>query len=115
MSKLAWISFLALTVVGCGKKVLVPEKTIVAAYIDLEKAYGNGKTVVSTLIDVLPSDRKALAKKEFEEVLKLLDKFNDNLDPEWAVVTLGGNLRELGENKRYPERIIAVAIKVNAG
>ena len=115
MSKLAWISFLTLTVVGCGKKVLVPEKTIVAAYIDLEKAYGNGKTVASTLIDALPSDRKSVTKKDFEAVLKLLDKFNDNLYPEWAVVTLGGNLREIDENKRYPEKIIAVAVKVNAG
>ena len=115
MSKLAWISFLALTVAGCGKKVLVPEKTIVAAYIDLEKAYDNGKTVASTLIDALPSDQKSLAKKDFEAVLKLLDKFNDNLYPEWAVVTLGGNLREIDENKRYPEKIIAVAVKVNAG
>ena len=114
MLKLTCLTVLALTVAGCGRKVLVPEKTVVAAYIDLEKAYHNGKSVANTLIDALPSDERDRAKKDYEETLKIIDKFKDNLDPEWAVITFGGNLKELAENQRHPEKIIAVAIKVNA-
>ena len=114
MLKLMCLTLLALTVAGCGKKVLVPEKTVVAAYIDLEKTYDNGKSVADTLIDALPSDERSMAKKGYEEALKIIDKFRDNLDPEWAVITFGGNLTELAENKNHPERIIAVAIKINA-
>ena len=112
--KLACLSFLALTVMGCGKKVLVPEKTVVAAYIDLEKAYDNGKSVASTLIDALPSDERAKTKEKFEEELKKIDKIKDTLKPEWAVVTFGGTLEKLAEVKRRPEDHVAVAIKVNA-
>ena len=112
--KLTCLTVLVLIVAGCGKKVLVPEKTVVAAFIDLEKAYDNGKSVVSTLIDALPSDERSRAKKEYEEALKIIDKFKDNLDPEWAVVAIGGNLKDLAENQHRPEKLIAVAIKVNA-
>ena len=113
--KMLCLSFLALTVAGCGKKVLVPEKTVMAAYIDLEKAYDNGKSVVSALINGLPPDKRPLAKERFQEALERIDKFKNALDPEWAVVTFGGNLKELAENTRHPENLIAVAIKVNAG
>ena len=107
----------AFTVAECREKtaaVHVPEKTIVAAYIDLEKAYDNGKSVASTLIDALPFDERFRAKKEYAEALKAIDKFKDNLAPEWAVVTFGGDMRDFDENSRHPERLITAVIKVNA-
>ena len=107
----------AFTVAECREKtdaVQVPDTTIVAAFIDLQKAYDNGKSVASTLIDALPSNDRSRAKKQYEEALTVIDKFNDALDPEWAVVTFGGSLREIAENKHRPEELVAVVLKVNA-
>ena len=112
--KLVSLSLLALTVVGCGKKAIVPEKTVAAAYIDFEKAYDNGKDFANTIIGALPSEAKSQARSEYEEALKKIDKFKDDLNTEWAVVAFGGDLKSLSES-RNPENNIAVAIKVKAG
>ncbi len=109
--KLLCLSILALVAAGCGKKVLVPEKTIVAAYIDFEKAYDKGKSVAETLLDAMPSSEKKEARKEYDEAVKMIDKIKDKLDVEWAVVAFGGDLKSLA---RHPENNIAVAIKVSA-
>ena len=110
MLKLVCLSLLALTVAGCGKKVLVPEKTIVAAYVDLEKTYDNGKSVAETLLDALPSKEKDAAKSAYEEALKKIDKFKEKVDVEWAVISFGGDLKSLA---RHPENNVAVVIKVS--
>ncbi len=77
--KLVCLLFLALTVVGCGKKAIVPENTIVAAYIDIERAHGNGKDIASTIIGALFADEQSQAKSEYEEVLKKIDNLKDSL------------------------------------
>ena len=111
--KLVCLSLLAFTVVGCGKKVIVPEKTIAAVYIDVEKLYDNGKGVANTIIDALPADAKAEAKRGYEEALKEIDKVKDAVKAEWAIVTFGGDLKSLAESKEPVENIAAV-IKVKA-
>lgn len=113
--KLACLFLLALTAAGCGKKILIPEKTVVAAYIDLEKAYVNGKSCAKTIIDALPSDESKAARKEYEEALKKIDKIVDNLNAEWAVVTFGGNLKNLAHSSDLEAaNNLAVAVKVDA-
>lgn len=113
--KLVCLSLLALTAAGCGKKVLIPEKTITAAYIDLEKAYKNGKGFANTLIDALPSEDRKLAKKKYDESLKIIDKIFDNLNAEWAVVTFGGDLKGLARAGMLGmSDACAIAAKVDA-
>lgn len=109
--KLAGISLLALISTGCGRKILVPEKTIVAAYVDLEKTYDNGKKFSTAIIHALPDGDKSLAQKGYEEALKTIDKFRDNLKTEWAVIAFGGDFKSLA---RDPQENLAVAIRVDA-
>ncbi len=113
--KLTCLSLLALTATGCGKKVFVPEKTLAAAYVDLEKAYKNGTSFANTLIDALPSEERKRAKKDYDEGLKKIDKILDNLNAEWAVVTFGGDLKSLARAGVFGlPGMCAVAVKVDA-
>ena len=109
--KLACLAACALAIAGCGKRGQVPEKTVVAAYVDLEKAYDNGKELAGTLVDALPSDARGEAKKGMEEALKEIDKYKDLLRPEWMVVAYGGDLKSLVDSQRD---CIAVAVRVKA-
>ncbi len=109
--QLACIALLALAVAGCGKKGLVPETTVLAAYVDLEQTYLNGKDLAQALVDALPSDRRTLALKGFEDAFKEIDKYRDALNPEWAVVAYGGDVKSITapSNKN-----IAIAVRVEA-
>ena len=113
MLKLACLLFLALTVVGCGKKAIVPENTIVAAYIDIERAHENGKDIASTIIGALFADEQSQAKSEYEEVLKKIDNLKDSLNMEWAIVALGGEPKSLTDTYEMRKKI-AVAVKLKA-
>ena len=115
MFKLACLLLLALAVAGCGKKVSVPEKTIIAAYIDIEKAYLNGKSCAQTIIDALPSAEREKAKKKFDKDMQKIEKAVEELSAEWAVVTFGGNLKKLTRSSiGDAEEDFAVAVKVDA-
>lgn len=112
--KLTCFALLSLIAVGCGKKGIVPEKTVVAAYVDLEKAYENGKSVVKAVINALPSDcDRAKTVKEYEQGLKWLDKYYDSLNPKWAVIALGGNLARFANSRRLADHV-AFAFRVDA-
>lgn len=113
MLKLACLLFLALTVVGCGKRAIVPENTIAAAYIDIEKAYENGKDIASTLIGALFADERSQAVSEYVEVFKKIDTLKDPLKMEWAIVALGGDPKSLTDAHEMRKKI-AVAIKIKA-
>ena len=52
--RFACLAVLALTVAGCGRKPQVPENTVAAAYVDLEKAYENGKLLARSVINEFP-------------------------------------------------------------
>ncbi len=110
--RLTFLALLSLTFTGCGKKVPVPEKTVVAAYIDLVKAYENGKSLADAFIDALPEDDRRKAKIRFEKALKAIDTAKDALNPEWAVIAFGGTFKTLGSNQADS---LAIAMKVNTG
>ncbi len=116
MLKLAGLAALAFTVAGCGKgankDVLVPKGTLVAAYIDVGKAYDNGKEYVSDVIDELPDNMRKEVKKGFKEGLGKFDEIKDALTPEWAVIAFGGTLKHLSD---APDECWSMAIKIDAG
>lgn len=109
--KLSCLALLAITVVGCGKKAQVPEKTIAAAYIDIEKTYANGKDLCEVFIDALPKEFREDAKKEYEAAIKKIDENKKLLNPQWAVAAVGGTLKELATAK--DNGCLAVAVKVS--
>ena len=92
--KLSCLALLAISVVGCGKKAQVPEKTIAAAYVDIEKAYANGKDLCEVFIDALPK----------------IDENKKLLNPQWAVAAVGGTLKELAS---AGGETLAVAVRVS--
>ena len=108
--KLSSLALLAITVVGCGKKAQVPEKTVAAAYVDIEKAYENGKDLCEVFIDALPKEMKEGAKKEYEEVIKKIDENKKLLNPQWAVASVGGTFKELAS---AGGNCLAVAVRVS--
>ncbi len=109
--KLACLAAFALVIAGCGKRGQVPEKTVVAAYVDLEKAYDNGKELAGTLISALPADVRDEAKKGMEEAIQEVDKYKDMLRPEWMVIAYGGDFKSLVDSQKD---CIAVAVRVKA-
>ena len=112
--KLACLAALSLVAVGCGKKGIVPETTLVAAYVDLEKAYDNGKTVIKAIINALPSDdERSAADSAYEQGLKWIDVYKDALKPRWAVIAYGGDFTSLGSSQKFSDHV-AFAFKVDA-
>ena len=109
--KLACLAAFALVIAGCGKRGQVPEKTVVAAYVDLEKAYDNGKELAGTLISALPADVRNEAKKGMEEAIQEVDKYKDMLRPEWMVIAYGGDFKSLVDSQKD---CIAVVVRVKA-
>ena len=108
--KLSCLALLAISVVGCGKKAQVPEKTVAAAYVDIEKAYANGKDLCEVFIDALPKEMREGAKKEYEGVIKTIDENKKLLNPQWAVAAVGGTIKEL---VKAGGETLAVAVKVS--
>ena len=108
--RLACLAVLALTVVGCGMKPQVPERTIVAAYVDLEKAYENGTLLAQSIINQLPDSTRSDAAKEYESILASIDKYKDALKPKWMIVAFGGTLKDLS---RAPSENLAIAIRID--
>ena len=112
--QLICLAILALAVAGCGKRGQVPETTVLAAYVDLEKTYENGKDLAQAILDALPADRRPPALKVFEEAFKEIDKYKDALHPEWAVVAYGGDIKSVTapSNKNIA---IAVGVETDEG
>ncbi len=108
--KLSCLALLAISVVGCGKKAQVPEKTVAAAYVDIEKAYANGKDLCEVFIDALPKEMREGAKKEYEGVIKTIDENKKLLNPQWAVAAVGGTIKEL---VKAGGETLAVTVKVS--
>ena len=108
--KLSCLALLAISVVGCGKKAQVPEKTIAAAYVDIEKAYANGKDLCEVFIDALPKEMREGAKKEYEGAIKQIDENKKLLNPQWAVAAIGGTFKELAN---AGGETLAVAVRVS--
>ena len=109
--KLSCLALLAISIVGCGKKAQVPDTTLAAGYVDIEKTYANGKDICEVIIDALPKEFQEDAKKGFEEGVKMVDEHKKLLNPQWAVVAFGGTLRELAKAKDGEN--VAVAVKVS--
>ena len=109
--KLACLAAFALVIAGCGKRGQVPEKTVIAAYVDLEKMYDNGKELAEALIASLPVDARDEAKKGMEEAIKEIDKYKDMLRPEWMVVACGGDFKSLVNSQ---QDCFAVVVRVKA-
>lgn len=112
--KLACLAALSLVAAGCGKKGIVPETTLVAAYVDLEKAYDNGKTVIKAIINALPSDdERSAADGAYEQGLKWIDAYKDALKPQWAVIAFGGDFTSLGSSQKISDHV-AFAFRVDS-
>ncbi len=111
--KLVCLSLLALIAAGCGKNgdAVVPENTILAAYIDYEKAYKDGKELAEEVIGSLPSKTRDTAEKEFKKAIKEADEVYDQLKPKWAVLAFGGTLKNLSKG---PEACVSFAAKIDA-
>ena len=111
----ACLAILALIVVGCGKKPQVPENTVAAAYVDLEKTYENGKLLISSIINEIPANSnsvvRSVVRKEYDKVFETIDEYRGALKPKWAVIAFGGALKPLAHS---PSENIAIAIRVDA-
>lgn len=109
------LAALVMAVAGCGgqknSEAVVPENTVVAAYIDIERAYDDGKSLAKDIIQELPSAKRADAKKRYEEAVKKFDEIKDPLNPEWAVITFGGSIKTLSKD---PDKCFAFAVRINA-
>jgi len=108
--RLTCFAILLLTFAGCGKKAQVPEKTIAAAYVDLEKTYEYGTYFSRVIINDLPNPSRTKAVNDLEQVLKTIDRYKDYLNPKWAVVAFGGTLSDLS---RPPSENTAVVIAID--
>lgn len=113
--KFASLTILALIVAGCGRKPQVPKNTVAAAYVDLEKAYQNGKLLISSVINEFPASSNSVVRsevrKEYDKVFKAIDEYKEALKPKWAVVAFGSAHNTLSHP---PSENIAIAIKVDA-
>ena len=109
--RLTCLAILALIVAGCGRKPQVPGNTIAAAYVDLEKAYQNGKLLISSIINEFPVSSNSVVRKEYDKVFKVIDEYRGTLKPKWAVIAFGGALKTLSHP---PSENIAIAVKVDA-
>lgn len=92
MKKFVWgvaLAAVALVLTGCGGKPKIPENTVAACYIDLEKCVDNGKDIAELIIDNLPKSLKGLAEEQFEDFLKTYKEEIKPYDLEWATVTVG--------------------------
>ena len=109
------LAVLALIVAGCGRKPQVPENTVAAAYVDLEKTYENGKLLISSIINEFPTSSnsvvRSVVRKECDKVFETIDEYRGALKPKWAVVAFGGALKPLSHP---PSEDIAIAIRVDA-
>ena len=109
------LAVLALIVAGCGRKPQVPENTVAAAYVDLEKTYENGKLLISSIINEFPASSNSVVRnvlrKEYDKVFKAIDEYREVLKPKWAVIAFGGALKALSHS---PSENIAIAIRVDA-
>ncbi len=109
------LAALVLAVAGCGgqknSEAVVPENTVVAAYIDIERTYDDGKSLAKEVIQALPSEMRDKAKKGYEEAIKKIDEIKDPLNPEWAVITFGGSVKTLSKD---PDKCFAFAVRINA-
>lgn len=79
----------ALSLVGCGAKPKIPENTLVAGYVDLEKAISHGQDVVELVIDNMPKPYQGKVQEGYDEAMKA---FKENVAPynlKWAAWTLG--------------------------
>ena len=108
--RLACLAILVLTVAGCGKKPQVPEATVAAAFVDLEKAYENGKQLTKTIINEFPEASRSVAINVYESALKAIDRNKEALNPKWAVIALGGTFEDLS---RAPGGNVAMAIRID--
>ena len=109
--KFICLAVLALTLSGCGQKALVPENTVVATYVELERFYESGTHFARVIISELPVSSRSQAVKDLEHVLKCIDKYKDSLSPQWAVIALGGSFHDV---LRAPYEHIAVAVRIDA-
>ncbi len=99
---------------GCSKRAQVPEKTIIAAYVDIEKAHKNGLSFSKAVIAALPNELRLKAKVEHEEFLQEINGLMKTLNPKWIVIAYGGTLRELSEVAASPAKGLSFAIKIDA-
>lgn len=96
---------------GCGSKPQIPENTLAAAYLDIEKAVCNMKDVVEQAIDEIPDkETRKQAEKEFKQLVDNHMKDFLAVDPDWAVLTVTG---ERKDGETVPEA--AVVIKCDYG
>ena len=109
--RLACLAILVGTVAGCGKKPQVPETAVAAAYVDLEKAYENGKLLATAIINELPEPSRSGVVTVYESALKVLDQYKEALNPKWAVIACGG---VFNDPARAPSANVAMAIRIDA-
>jgi len=125
--KILGISLVALSavvLVGCGQKPKLPEGTVAAAYVDLQKVYASGKDVAEMVIDKLPKTIKMdghevavreEADKNYKEGLKMLEETLKGQnrkaeDFKWILVSVG-DVDQAVENDREPTLSIACRIE----
>ena len=111
--RLTCLAALAWTFAGCGRNgdAVVPENTIVAAYVDFEKAYDDGKDLAEEIIDALPSAERDTAKEAFKTAIKEIDKVREPLKPKWGVIAFGGNPKDL---PKAPKQCVTFAVRIDA-
>ena len=109
--QLTCLAALAWTLAGCGRNgdAVVPENTIVAAYVDFEKAYDDGKDLAEEIIDSLPSAERDTAKEAFKTAIKEVDKVREPLNPKWGVIAFGGN-----PESEVPKQCVTFAVRIGA-
>ena len=108
------VAVLVCALSGCSKRVLVPEKTILAAYVDFEKAHKYGLSFTEAMISALPDELRLKTKAEYEEMHREINDIMAALNPKWIVVAYGGTLKELKEFSASPGQGISFAVKIHA-
>jgi len=108
--KTTCLALLVLALAGCGKNPQVPQNTIAAAYVDLEKAYENGTRFTRAIIGELPDASRPDALKAYDRVIKDIGRYKDALNPKWAVITFGG---AIANPPRALRRNVAMAVRID--